>query len=622
MCGLTGIVDGTVGASELRNAVNRMTESLGHRGPDDRGVFARDGIALGHRRLSILDLTSAGAQPMTLERAGVTVVFNGEAYNFLDLRNELEERGHRFEGRSDTEVVIRMYAESGLEGLRRLEGIFGLAIWDDSRKRLVLMRDRLGVKPLYYARVGARLVFGSEIKALFAAGTIDRTVDDQALSEYLWFGNAYEDRSIYQKVKVLLPGHWLIREEELERTEPWWRIEEWLPGTESRLDRTEAAAAVRDAIDEGVRRQLVADVPVGIFLSGGLDSSSIAAAAMHVQSKPLSSFSVGFDFDGGINELPQARCVADHLGLDHHEVSVSGADLEGVLRTLSRSHDEPFGDAANIPLFLLAKQIQGEIKVVLQGDGGDEMFGGYRRYSVLRYAGLWGLWPTGLTPLIRAGFGGLGKRLARMAEAVNVDDHMGLLLTTETIDDSPLLLLHSGVRQRLERNTDPFDAYRRCARRFNFGDPVQQMLLTDITLQLPSQFLAKVDRATMACGLEARVPLLDETVARLAVGLPSKWKVNGMKKKLILRESQRDRLPREILDRRKTGFGVPYEYWLREPLHDFARTTVLRSRFLRDFGFDSNRIEAAFAEHKHGVRDRGFTLWKILQLALWSEDYQ
>ncbi|MBU3948468.1 MAG: asparagine synthase (glutamine-hydrolyzing) [Proteobacteria bacterium] len=621
MCGFAGIYDISKQSGVLGEYVCRMTAMIAHRGPDAEGVYSRNGIALGHRRLSILDLSPSGVQPMTLGENGPTIVFNGEVYNFTELRQELKSLGRAFKGHSDTEVMLHAYAEWGLSGLRRFEGIFAFALWDPSQERLILMRDRFGVKPLFVSRNGSRLVFGSEIKVLFASGDIDNSIDDQALAEYLWYGNAYEDRTIYRGVNSLLPGHWLVAEKGKLTIEPWWQLEEWIQPHGFASNEEEAAIAVRDALDVAVKRQLVADVPVGLFLSGGIDSSSIAAAAMHVQNKPLASYSVCFDFDGGINELPKARRVAKDLALDHHEIQVSGVDLEEVLLALVRSHDEPFADAANIPLYLLARQLRGSIKVVLQGDGGDEMFAGYRRYAMLRNVAYWRMWPKRLTPLVSAGFGSIGRRFERMADAVGAEDpamRMALLLTTETLQDPPSALLNRDVQSHLASNTDPFLSYRHCAARFSDADPVQQMLLTDISLQLPSQFLAKVDRSTMAYGLEARVPFLDETVARLAVSLPAKWKANGSQKKIILRNAMRGRVPDNILDGPKTGFGVPYKRWLKTSLYDFARETVLDPIFLARLGFDRAKLEMAFSEHYRGIRDRGFTLWKVLQLALWS----
>jgi asparagine synthase (glutamine-hydrolysing) len=617
MCGICGLYS-PQSSDELDRTVRRMTQTIAHRGPDGEGTFVGAGVAFGHRRLSIIDLSSGGAQPMTL--GATTVAYNGEAYNFPQLRIELQDLGHKFRGHSDTEVILHVYEAWGLVGLERLEGMFAFALWDADRRRLILMRDRLGIKPLFYAWQGGRLAFGSEIKAVLAAGVVKQDLDDQALMEFLWYGNAFEDRSIFRFVRSLEPGHRLIVEEDRMRLECWWSVDSWLKGP--RLDRHDATMAVRDAVDASVARQLVGDVPVGIFLSGGVDSSSIAASAAVAGGRRLASFSVAFDYDKGINELPKARRVAQALGLDHHELQIRGDSLEEVLSCLAQAHDEPFGDAANIPLFLLARELSGSIKVVLQGDGGDEMFAGYRRYSILGAAEFWRMWPHWLEPALRSLFGDRVARLVRIGAAAGHADpalRMALLLTVETLRHPPTAMFTDAARLRLEAAFDPFAAYRRCARRFAAYDPVQQMLLTDISLQLPSQFLAKVDRATMAHGIEARVPLLDEGVASVAVGLPVALKVRGSQKKIVLRDAMRGRLPPEILDGPKTGFGVPYEEWLRGSLHGFASAMILDSAFIERFGLDRTRLRNALGEHRSRQRDRGFLLWKFLQLALWSK---
>jgi asparagine synthase (glutamine-hydrolysing) len=620
MCGFCGIyASGAADSQRARVAV--MSATLAHRGPDATGTYVGDGVVLGHRRLSILDLSPAGAQPMSLGPQRPAISHNGEVYNFAELRRELEAQGRAFRGHSDTEVMLHAYDAWGLDGLKRLEGIFAFALWDPVRKRLVLMRDRLGIKPLFYAHTAAGLAFGSEIKAVLAAGAVDTALDEQAFAEYLWYGNAYEDRTIYRGVRSLQPGHWLIAEDGRTRIETWWKLEDWARRPPSAADPHEAATQVRAALDQAVARQLVADVPVGILLSGGVDSSSIAAAAMKVQSKPLASYSVGFDFERGVNELPKARKVAEHLGLEHHELRVSGTDLTEVLLALARAHDEPFADAANIPLYMLARALGGATKVVLQGDGGDEMFAGYRRYSVLRHTSWWKLWPRALTPAVRAA-GGIGVRTARMLDAVGAadpGDRMALLLTMETRADSPFGLLRSHARAHLESTTDPFLAYRRSAARFADADPVQQMLLTDICVQLPSQFLPKVDRATMAVGVEARVPLLDERIVELAAGMPSAWKARGAQTKIVLRDAMRERLPAAILDGPKTGFGVPYGHWLRGPLRELTRDCLLAPAFVDRFQLERGQVETTLREHDSG-RERGFILWKLLQLALWSRE--
>jgi asparagine synthase (glutamine-hydrolysing) len=621
MCGMCGIFEPGAEQGALEHSVRRMVRTIAHRGPDAEGVETLEDVALGHRRLSILDLSPTGAQPMTY--AGVWITYNGEVYNFQELRANLESRGHHFRGHSDTEVILHTYAEYGLDGLAALEGIFSIALWDPAARRIVLMRDRLGVKPLFYGWQGARLVFGSEIKAVLAGGVNDRSIDAQALSEHLWFGNAFEDRTIFRHVKAVPPGHRLVVEHNRPRLEAWWRLEDAIPDAPRHLTAEQAAIEVREVLDAAVTRQLVADVPVGLFLSGGVDSSSIAASAMRDGGRPLSSFAVGFDYDRGVNELPKARQVADHLGLDHHEVRVTAPAIETILEKLVRAHDEPFADAANLPLYLLAQSLNGTVKVVLQGDGGDELFAGYRRYKILRHTAAWRLWPSGLTGLaVRRG--GAAARFGRMAAAAGASDpamRMALLLTVETLVDPPTAVMFADARHHLEEQTDPFAAYRRCAERFRRLDPVSQMLATDLSLQLPSQFLAKVDRATMAHGLEARVPLLDERVLALALRLPVDVKLKGGRTKAVLRDAMRPRLPAVILDGPKTGFGVPYEYWVKGPLHQFARAAILDSGFAAQFGFDRTKLERTLNIHRDGVQDRGFLIWKLLQLSLWKKAY-
>lgn len=619
MCGFCGVVSQESG-QELASVVTAMTRTLAHRGPDGQGVYAVDGVALGHRRLSVIDLSDNGAQPMT---AGVvTVAYNGEIYNFRSLRDALVRAGRTFRGHSDTEVLLQTYQADDLDGLSSLEGMFAFALWDASKRRLVLMRDRLGIKPLYYSWRNGRLVFGSEIKAVLRAGGIDETTDEQALSEYLWFGHVLEDRTFYQGVRALRPGHRLILEDGRVRIEPWWRIEEWL-SSGSRVG-GDPATDVREALDAAVDRQLVSDVPVGLFLSGGIDSSAIAASA--ATSAPggrhLASFSVGFDFEKERSELPKARRVAAMFGLKHHEIRIAGGGLEDVIRALVRAHDEPFADAANIPLYLLAQGLNGEVKVVLQGDGGDEMFAGYRRYAILRHHAAWRWWPAGLGRAVTAGLGAPGARLARLAAAASSRDaarRMALLLTVETLDSPPTRMFRAERQRALLSVTDPFLAYARCAERFAHAEPVQQMLLTDICLQLPSQFLPKVDRATMAHSIEARVPFLDEKVASLAVGMDSRLKVRGRQKKIVLRDAMRPRVPADVLDGPKSGFGVPFEHWLKTSLHEFARAAILSPRFVDRFDLDADALHGALETHRAGRRDHGFLLWKLLQLALWAE---
>ena len=621
MCGIVGIFNTKLlkafSREEISEKIKCMNTSLSHRGPDSSGIWIDDKIAFGHSRLSVIDPTDRGSQPMHLKESGLVLVFNGEIYNFRELRTALESLGHEnWIGNSDSEVILHSYQQWGMEGLKKLEGIFSLALWDDKLHRLILMRDRLGVKPLFYGDSEHGLAFGSEIKAVLAANGIDTSLADQSISEYMWYGNTYGNRTFYKGVHSLEPGHWIIAEKGQQKIESWWKLEDWLDQPLETCGKQETAILLRSTIDQAVSRQLVSDVPLGIFLSGGVDSSAIAASAVYQTNEVLHSYAAGFDFSNGVDELPNASRVARHLGLDHHELQIKGSDIEDVFEILAKAHDEPFADAANIPLYLMCRKLSGEIKVVLQGDGGDELFAGYRRYAALRNTKLLKFCPK----ILLHGLGKCGisgKRIARIAESIGHSDpamRMALLLTMEISDDSPFKFFHPGRRKELSSNTDPFLQYRSAAQRFQKYDPVQQMLLTDLTVQLPSQFLNKVDRAAMAAGIEARVPLLDEKVVKLAVNIPSNWKVQGTQRKIILRDSQRTRLPSAILDGPKSGFGVPYERWMRSSINDFVKSLVLDKEFLDEFSLDGKLIEEEL--HKENCLRSGFQVWKLFQLAL------
>ena len=622
MCGFAGIHHkGAHDKNLIEITLKKMNETLIPRGPEDEGFFIDNSIALSHRRLKIIDLSENASQPMQLSKDGPVIVFNGEIYNFLDLKKKYFSSKYKFKSESDTEIIILLYEKFGLKGLQELEGIFSFAIWDPKKDLLAIYRDRMGIKPIFFAESELGLVFGSEIKALLEVSGIDLSISNQAFSEYLWYGNSYENRSFYNGVHSLLPGQCLVVEGNKRRLEYWWKIEEWLENPIGYTNKAEATDLLRDAIDNSVKRQLIADVPVGIFLSGGVDSSTIAASVKESGVKDINSYSASFDFDKGIDESKKALLVSQHLGLKHNLLKIKGSNIIDVMTLLAKAHDEPFADAANIPLYLMCKELDATVKVVLQGDGGDELFAGYRRYQILKNAKYFKFLPDYLSRLLRLG-GKHGHRASRMYDAITQSDpamRMALLLTVETLKDNPNKLLNQNKREHLNLSTDPFLAYKNACMRFNMQDPIQQMLLTDITVQLPSQFLTKVDRSTMAAGIEARVPLLDENIAKIAVGMTSEWKVNNNQNKIILRDSQRGRLPSSILDGPKTGFGVPYEYWLKTSLYNFAQERLLDNKFIENFGFNSSSIEVKLKNHKSGKVEHGFMLWKLLQIALWME---
>ncbi|HEX6751245.1 MAG TPA: asparagine synthase (glutamine-hydrolyzing) [Longimicrobium sp.] len=622
MCGICGTVDLTPGAVCDAAALGAMTRSLAHRGPDDEGTWCEGGVGLGQARLSIIDLSSAGHQPMRSGDGTAVMAYNGEVYNFPELRRELEALGARFRSRTDTEVVLQAWLAWGPAAFSRLNGMFALALYDGRTRRVVLARDRFGIKPLYYARRGTAVAFASEVKSLIAGGMVSPDVDPQALHEYLWYGNALGERTLYAGVRRLLPGHWMEIGERGIRIEAYWRPEEIAPVADSAGD---AAARVLELLDASVRRHLIADVPVGVFLSGGIDSSAITALASRHAGR-LATYSVGFDFAGGVDELPRARSVAKRFGTEHHELHLAGGDLPEVIRALVRSHDEPFADAANLPLYLLAQRVRSEVKVVLQGDGGDEIFAGYRRYAVLSAGAAWRALGPAAVALSRLAPPSLAARAARARRfalaAGERDDalRMALLLTAEDPGSDLTALLSPAWRARLQ-GTDPFAAYRAADARFAGLDPVQRMLYTDTQVLLPCQFLEKVDKSTMAHGVEVRVPFLDAELAEYAMGLPARLKVRRGAKKWILRQALRGVVPDFVLDAPKTGFGVPFGHWLRTSLAPFFDEVLGDPAVQRAGLFEPRALARRVAEHRSGARDHGFLLWKILHLALWQQEY-
>lgn len=623
MCGLSGIVDFSSVVDP--NLVMSMVSSLQHRGPDDQHLAViNDHVVFGHDRLAIIDLSDHAKQPMISEDGNYVLVFTGEVYNFLELRKELESAGISFTSRSDTEVVMQAYAYWGNEAFKRFNGMFALAVWDKQKHTVSLARDRFGIKPLYYVLLGERLIFASEIKALLNVPAVQRRLDRQALHEYLWYGNALGENTLFAGMKKLSPGHFIKFTEAGHDTKSYFSITQL---KQRDMPVAEATARVRDELEGAVKRHLVSDVPVSIFLSGGIDSSAITAFASRHYGKPISTYAVGFDFVGNqaANELPKARLVAETFKTDHHEMHIKGGDLPVVIEKLVTCHDEPFADAANIPLYLLAKELRGKVKVVLQGDGGDEIFAGYRRYKVLNHYQLWFLLAK-FRRLLSLGMrkGIKRDRYQRFLQAVGQSDasmRMALLLTQTGLSQSPLALLTEDWHNQLEL-TEPFEEYRRCNKLFSNLDVVQRMLYTDCMIQLPNTFLEKVDKPTMANGLEARVPFLDSQLTEFAMSLSSQYKVRRNHKKWILKQALRGIVPDEILDAPKQGFNVPYEQWLRTSLADYMQSVLLDPALLSRQFFSADTLRRYIREHIQGEKNHGFILWKALNLALWMNKYK
>ncbi|MHB1328579.1 MAG: asparagine synthase (glutamine-hydrolyzing) [Gemmatimonadales bacterium] len=620
MCGICGVCV-PAGAAPDRSVLERMTATLAHRGPDDQGVLVEPGIGLGHRRLSIIDLSSAGHQPMESADGRFVIAFNGEIYNYREIGLRIEATGRALRTRSDTEVLLEAFGLWGETVLPDLRGMFAFALFDRAERRLWLVRDRFGIKPLYYRRAARSLVFGSEVKAILAHPETTIEIDWSAIHQFLWFGNTTGEATAFSGVAKLSPGT-VARFDE----SGWSERRYWLPEhvPQRSMTASDAIAETRHQLEQSVRAHMVSDVPVGVFLSGGIDSSAITAYASKHASEPLRTYSVGFDDRSHADETVVAARVAAHFGTAHQEVIVTGAGSRETIEALVRCHDEPFGDAANIPLYLLCQQLGGAVKVVLQGDGGDELFAGYRRYAVMAREGVWGVLGRAGMPLIAAlPLGMRGQRLARFLRAIGTKDagvRMALMLTVETEADPPSGILSDSAAAEVARH-DPFVDYRTAAVRFARFDAVARMLLTDQSILLPNTFLEKVDKSTMAHGVEVRVPFLDPQLSEFAMSVPSSLKVSGFDQKRLLRASLRGVLPDWVLDRPKTGFGVPYDRWLRGSLKGFFQE-VMSDPSIRSWdALNHERIGSWHREHVDGRRNRGFVLWKTLHLALWYRSY-
>lgn len=619
MCGIVGVYnfnEELVSEVALYNA----NECLIHRGPDAGNIFVRKNVGLAHRRLSIIDLTENGSQPMSSSDGRYTIVFNGEIYNFIELRKQLiEEFGIDFISGSDTEVVLNSFIEWKYDSFRRLNGMFALAIFDQLENKVVLARDRYGIKPLYFSNYDHSFVFASEITALksYLGEAFKYNINKQALVEYAWFGNPLGENTIFESVSEVLPGRvFTLTQNGLEITRFWEpsRLKDNLQFTEEYVIKR-----VRKLMEESVKRHLISDVPVGIFLSGGIDSSVITALSSEFYSGKIKTYSVGFDFDEGINELPKAKKLAERFGTDHHEVYVEAKNLPDVIERLVDAHGEPFADAADIPLYLLTNQVKKDVKVVLQGDGGDEIFGGYSRYftlSKLDYFRPWKLASRLPWQLIN-NTSVLQK--VRFLDAITADreaDRLALLLTMESMRQSPIKMFSPILNESL-KNFNPFKRYHELNDEFKDKDLIQRLFNIDLSCILPDTFLEKVDKSTMANGVEVRVPFLDNDLVDFALTIPSSLKVKNGEKKYLLKKAFDHLIPNDILYGPKTGFGVPYSFWIQKSLLDYLKSNINDPKVIASGIFNHQLINHFIEKHRLGRGNYGFLLWKCLILAIW-----
>jgi asparagine synthase (glutamine-hydrolysing) len=622
MCGIAGFAESPQSdrssRDERRELVHRMCQVIRHRGPDDEGLLVDDGVALGMRRLSIIDL-STGHQPIHNEDRSIWIVFNGEIYNFRELRHELEAAGHRLYTSTDTEVIVHAYEEWGNAAIGRLRGMFGLAIWDTRSRTLLLARDRIGIKPLHYAEVNGRLYFGSEIKSLLAAPDVPRDLDLDALDHYLSFLYTPRDASIFRAVQKLPPGHLLTWRDGEARVEQYWRLPADEPFRGSEAD---AVARLRSVLVDAVRSHLVSDVPLGAFLSGGIDSSLVVGLMAEASSARVKTFSIGFD-EPAFDELDHARRVAEHFGTDHHEFVVK-PDAVAVLDGLIEHFDEPFADSSAIPTWYVSEMARRHVTVVLSGDGGDELFGGYHRYlphprivAFDRYS------PPALRRVAAMAAAGLphGARGRNFLRHVGRDDQGRYLDSIRFFgSDEKAALLTRDVRERLV-GPDPELRLASHFGRYSKLPWASQMMRFDAETYLPEDVLTKVDRMSMAHSIESRVPLLDNQVIDFAASLPAAFKINNGRCKHVLKEVAATFLPRATLDRRKQGFGVPLGSWFRGNLRDLFADTLLSDSSLQRGYFQPIFVRQLVDEHLAGRRDHTLRLWQLVVFERWHRLY-
>jgi len=619
MCGIAGLAMRHAAAADT-GLLDRMTDVLAHRGPDGRGVYVDGPVGLGHRRLSIIDLNT-GSQPMDAVDGDFWITYNGEVYNYTELRAELSALGHRFRTTSDTEVVLQAYVAWGPDSLRRLRGMFAFAIWDRPRRRLLLARDRVGIKPLMYACDEQGLRFASEIKAILEDRDVPRDLDWDALGDYFVHHYIPAPRTIFRAIRKLPPASYLLWS--VDAGDPvihrYWDLPFTVGAAASETERIDR---LRDVLDDSVKAHMVSDVPVGAFLSGGMDSSTVVASMARVSPGRVKTFSIGFD-DESFDELAYARQVAQRYGTDHVEMIVK-PDVVEVLPRLAWQLDEPFADSSAVPTYCVSRITRDHVTVALSGDGGDESFAGYGRYAVA--AGLHERVDRSalrmLKPLLRTLARPLrGARGAGFLRLLGDDPltRYHRLVTYSALGGVDAILTSEAARALA--STDRLSVFRRLAASAGTDEYLSQLQYIDIHHYLPDDILAKVDRTSMLVSLETRVPLLDHVVMEHAASLPPALKLRDGSGKYILKEAMRDRLPAAILSRRKMGFGVPLASWFRKELRELAHDVLLDGTARQRGIVDDVTVRRILHGHLDGTRDYSAVLWALVSFELWCRTW-
>lgn len=637
MCGIVGFRSSRM-YPELRDDIVRATASLVHRGPDDAGVFldAAAGVGLAHRRLSIIDLSDAGHQPMGSDDGRVQIVYNGEVYNFRDIRRTLEGAGHRFSSGTDTEVILKAYLTWGTSCFKRFVGMFALAIWDGRHGRLVLARDRLGIKPLFVYHKGDTIVFASELKAIMAFRGIGCDIDEDAVPLFLHYQYVPAPRTIFRHVRKLMPGHLMVVDGASSATEAYWDTA-GNPGKLEIRDVGEAEALDRldTLLSQAVSDRLVADVPLGALLSGGVDSSIVVALMQKINASPVKTFSIGFE-EQAYNEAHYAARIAAHLGTDHTELVVTPQQAIDLVPRLPEIYDEPFADSSGIPTFLVCQLARSRLTVALSGDGGDEQFAGYVRYWMTEVLSRGNrMLPERLHGILASGLGALPVSwlakcylpirgcLPQRFQVANFNDKWQKLLmqlSPMTLADRyrmTVCLWPEADIRRLTGQALPESHYETLFHQTAHWPVLSQLMRIDQGTFLPDAMLTKVDRASMAVSLEVRVPLLDHRVVEFTGTLPERFKYRGGTGKYLLRKLLAKYVPPELFERPKMGFGVPIDQWLRGPLKPLLLDVLSPQRLRRENRFDDEVVNGFVASHLSGDADHHHRLWALLMWELW-----
>jgi asparagine synthase (glutamine-hydrolysing) len=618
MCGICGIVHFDKERKVDCNTLETMTDIMVHRGPDDRGLFIKNQAGFGHRRLSIIDL-SEGHQPMANEDSTVWITFNGEIYNYLELRSELIKKGHLFKTRSDTETIIHAYEEYGEKCLEKLRGMFAFAIWDEKRQQVFAARDRIGKKPLYYAQVDEALVFGSEIKSVLQYGNCKREIDLLALDLYLSLRYVPGPRTMFKGIFKLQPGHYLILKNNHLSIYPYWDVQNSTPP--KMRNEEDCIQEFLSLLNECVRMRLMSEVPLGVFLSGGIDSSLVVALMSRMVDTPIKTFSVGYEADFGTNEFDYAKSVAEKYNTEHYELRIGSSDFYEFIPKLVWHLDEPIADPATIPLFFLSEFAKKFITVVLSGEGADEILAGYYIYKKMLSLEKFQTVTKFVGRDLLLGIGNLILRQEKYQRYLKLAT-LPLTKRYQGVSNS----FSSKAKESIAPDTRRFNGelekvFGEYYRKVETWPNLSKMLYIDLKVWLPDDLLMKADKMTMAASMELRVPFLDHELVQFAFSLPDHFKINGNKTKYLLRQIGKELLPPPIIEREKRGFPVPISQWLQGDLNQVARETLLDSKSACGNYFEPESVKSILKRHSRREEDLSEQIWNLLVFEFWCREF-